>query len=636
MARRLAAVMAVDIVGYSRLIELDEAGTLSAVSERLRTLIEPRVRQYHGRIVKLMGDGTLIEYSSAVDAATCAVEIQCAMADRNADTPPEKQIRYRIGINVGDIVVEGDDIFGDGVIIATRLETLAEPGGVCIADSALNQIRGKLDLTFEAMGGRKVKNVSAPVVAHRIVLDKKAAALRTEIAEVEPRQSPRYRDYRVALAACALAAILALAWWQAPVPGQQGVSAGGSPTRQAANPQEDRPTLAVLPFANISGDKEQEYFSDGMTEDLITDLSKLANLRVVSSTTTAGYKGRSIDVREIGKALGVRYIVEGSVRKAGNLIRINAQLTDATSGSHIWAERYDGILDDIFSLQDQVLAKVVDTLALKLSAQERNRLSAKGTQSVAAHDLYLKGLFQESAFTREGNGKARALYEQALSIDPDYALPYTRMANILELNARNGWTDDIQGDLQRAVDLAEKATRLDPENPRTHWSLGRAAARLRAEGSVKRGIKALQRAIELDPDFADAYAFLGVLYTGDGRADDGLRSVETAMRLNPNYPFWYLFMRGMTRYVVEDYDQAIADFEAAIARSPTAPFLRWWLAAAYAQAGRMDDAEWQVEELYLTGFDGSISTILETNPIQYPPYVKLYREGLVKAGLPEG
>jgi len=396
-----------------------------------------------------------------------------------------------------------------------------------------------------------------------------------------------------------------------------------------------KPAIAVLPFVNLSDDKAQEYFSDGMTEDLITDLSKISNLSVISRTSTSVYKGLKFDIREVGKTLGVRYVIVGSVRKAGEQIRINAQLIDAASGSHLWAERYDGKLRNIFDLQDQVLEKIVASLALKLSQEERQRLAKGGTDNVEAHDLYMRGLFQESRFNREGNREALRLYEQALAIDPGYALPYNRISNIFQMNARSGWSDNVQADLNKAVALAEKAIALDPENPASHWSLGRAVARLKAPGALKRGIAALKRAIELDPDFADAHAFLGVLYVSDGRAEEGLRSIETAMRLNPLYPFWYLYLRGMSRYVVEDYQSAIADFEAAAARSPTVLFVRWWLAASYAQVGRQDDAEWQLEEMKLMEFEGTIATIVETQPMRDPRYLSLQKEGLRKAGIPE-
>jgi TolB-like protein/DNA-binding SARP family transcriptional activator len=382
--------------------------------------------------------------------------------------------------------------------------------------------------------------------------------------------------------------------------------------RKSASPTlSDKPSIAVLPFSNLGDEKEQEYFSEGMTEDLVTDLSKISTLTVISRSSTSGYLGNEIDIREVGKALNVRYVIQGSVRKAGERVRINTQLIDATTGSHLWAERYDGKLNDIFTLQDQVLEKIVGSLVLKLSGEERRRLATRGTDSVAAHDLYLRGLFQESAFTREGNREAVRLYEQALSIDPDYALPYTRISNIFQMNTDNGWSDNFQADLTKAIELAEKAAVLDPNNPYVHWSLGRATARIMTPSA------------------------LAILYVADGRAGDGLRSVETAMQLNPRYPFWYLFMRGITRYVVEDYESAIVDFEAAAKRSPTALFVRWWLAATYAQAGQIEDAEWQVEEMQSIGFDGSISTIIDSGPIQDTGYLSLFRAGLRKAGIPD-
>ena len=372
-----------------------------------------------------------------------------------------------------------------------------------------------------------------------------------------------------------------------------------------------------------------------MTEDLTTDLSKISGLDILSRSITSGYKGRSVDVREVGKTLNVDYVIEGSGRKVCDQIRINVQLVDAKTGAQIWAERYDGSVENIFALQDRMLRQIVDSLTVKLSEEERSRLAARGTFSVVAHDLYLKGLYQESLFTRAGNDEALRLYEQALSIDPDYPLPYARMANIIELGTRNGWSDDIEADLRRAVSLAKKAVELDPMDPGNHWSFGRAIARLGEPGSLEKGMSSLETAIQLDPDFADAYAFRSVLFVADGRAEDGLRSVETAMALNPNYPFWYIFMRGMTRFVVEDYEAAIEDFEAAMERSPTALFVQWWLAAAYAQVGRIDDAEWQVEELVMSGFDGSIETIMQTQPIKDPVYLERYRTGLLLAGIPE-
>ncbi|MEJ2376719.1 MAG: adenylate/guanylate cyclase domain-containing protein [Pseudolabrys sp.] len=633
MKRRLAAILVADVVGYSRLMGADERGTLASINRHREELIEPKARQYNGRTIKLMGDGTLMEFASAVDAVAFATEIQCAMQERNRRVPENQQVVYRIGINVGDIISEGDDIFGDGVNIAARLEAIAEPGGICVSSNVYDQVKGKLDLNFELLGRRSVKNIAEAVSVYRLLLDEKAGRVVT-VVQAAASDKAGWRRY----AAVGLTLVLlsgGIIWWHPWASDTSSRSVKTALVEKARPPLNETPSIAVLPFINMSDDKAQEYFSDGMTEDLITDLSKISGLTVISRTSTSRYKGKKVDIREVGKALNVRYVVEGSVRKAGEQLRINAQLVDAATGGDLWAERYDGNLKGIFSLEDKVLNKITGALTLKLSEEERRRLSAKGTRSVAAHDLYMRGLFEESAFTRDGNREAIRLYEQALSIDPNYALPYTRIANILELNSRNGWSANIQADLKKAVELAGKAAALDPQNPKVYWSLGRAYARFKTPGALERGIKALKRAIELDPNFADAYAFLAVLYVADGRAEDGLRSVETAMRLNPRYPFWYLFMRGITRYVVEDYDAAISDFEGAAKRSPTALFVRWWLAASYAQVGRMEDAEWQLEEMKAMGFKGNIATIIETQPIQDPRYLSVYKEGLRKAGIPE-
>jgi adenylate cyclase len=628
MERRLVAILAADMVGYSKLMAADETGTIERQKAHRTALIDPKIAQYGGRIVKTTGDGMLVEFPSVVDAVQCAVEIQRTMPEREAGVPNEQRIQYRVGINLGDIVIDGEDILGDGVNVAARLEALAEPGGICISRPVHTQIEGKINLAFEDLGERRVKNIPKPVQVFRVLLDAPASKSVKGIIPVAKR-SLHWSLIAGGLVVLVIAAGIAL--WQRPWEPREEPAL----VEAIALPLPDKPSIAVLPFNNMSDDTSQEYFADGMTEDLITDLSKISNLTVISRTSTSGYKGREIDIREVGEALGVRYVIEGSVRKVGEQVRINAQLIDAITGGHLWAERYDGELKDIFSLQDKVLGKIVGSLALTLSEKERRRLASRGTDSIVAHDLYLQGLFEESKFTREANAEAVRLYEQALAIDPDYPLPYARLSNIFQLNPRFGWSDSVEGTLRKAVELAEKAVALDEQNPSLHWILSRAVARTREPDAVRRSIKSMERAIELDPDFADAYAFLGNLYSTDGRLEDGLRSIETAMRMNPRFPFWYLFMRGMNRFMAEDYEKAIADFERAAERSPTAPFVRWWLAASYVQVERQDDAEWEVEELMSMGFDGSIATITETWPNWPAPFMKRYTEALRKAGIPE-
>lgn len=629
MKRRLAAILAADVAGYSRLMEVDEEATLRTLKE-FRETIDALIARRDGRVFGSAGDSVLAEFASPVEAVRCAVEIQEENRKNNANLSEDRRMRFRIGVHLGDVMADGDNLFGDGVNLAARFEGLAEPGGICVSEAIHAQVRKTPDLCFEFMGNRQVKNIAEEVPVYRVLAGADAAP--GTAGAKQPQRGLRW--VAMAAAAVVVAAAVAMAIWISflrPPPPVANVVSDVTPAVMLS----DRTSIAVLPFVNISGDDEQEYFADGMTEDLITDLSKISGLTVISRTSTSGYKGKKIDIREVGEALGIQYVMEGSVRKAGERVRINAQLIDATTGGHLWAERYDGDLADIFSLQDQVLAKIVDSLALRLSEIERRRLAEKGTDSVTAHDLYLRGLFQESAFTREGNREARRLYEQALSIDPDYAMAYARIANILELNARNGWSDDVPADFAKALELAEKAVALDPQDPKLHWSLSRSISRLGTPEALERSIKSMERAIELDADFADAYAYLAVLYTGAGRASDGLKSVETAMRLNPKFPFWYLFMRGMAQFCLSDYQSAITDFETAAERNPRAQFVRWFFAASLAQAGQMEDAEWQVEELNLLGFEGSISTIVETQAIQDPECKERYMDGLRKAGIPE-
>lgn len=630
--RRLAAILATDVVGYSRLMNVDEAGTLTRMTAHLEDVFKPAITEHQGHIVKTTGDGLLAEFASAVEAVECAVHIQTTMAERVKDDPEDHRVLFRIGINLGDIISQQGDIFGDGVNVASRIEALADPGGVFVSQSVAGQIKGKIDTPLEDLGTHEVKNIPDPVHVFRMLLDGAEPGSPLAGAAVS---KPQARVWATWLAAVLVAGIAAAVLWPSPPPpadkpAQKEKTAGDKAVKSQA-----KPGIAVLPFFNVSGDKAQEYLSDGMTEDLITDLSKISELSVISRTSTAGYKGRKFDIRQVGEQLGVRYVIEGSVRKAGEQIRINVQLIDALTGGHIWAERYDGDMKDIFSLEDKVLEKIVGSLALTLSEKERRRLASRGTENVVAHDLYLKGLFDESKFTRESNAEAKRLYKQALAIDPDYPLPYARLSQILQYDIRTGGSDDVEGDLEEAVRLAEKAVALDGQNPNLHWILSRAVARIHKPGKLKQGIKAMERAIELDPDFADAYAFLGQLYGGDGRPEDGLRSIETAMRMNPRFPFWYLFVRGSNYFIAGSYEKAIADLENAIDRSPTAKFLRWVLAATYAEAGQQDDAEWQVEELNSMGFTGNVRVITKTQPLQHPPFLKRYQAALRKAGIPE-
>ena len=640
VTRKLAAILYADAAGYSRLTGVDEEGThrtLSAYLDTITNLIEG----HGGRVLHYAGDAILAEFASAVVAVACAVEVQRDLTDRNKDLPDDRKVQFRIGANLGDVIVDRGEIYGDGVNLAARLESLADPGGICISRKVLHEVRDKLEVGFEFLGDQTVKNIERPVPVYTVLMDPKAAG--NVIGENRARsrlQTPMATAIGVAVLAVVVG-LGALWFFSRPAAPPEAVlekaTAEKTPT-PAETPcpaRTGKPSIVVLPFTNMSGEGEQEYFSEGMTLDLITDLSKICALTVISGPHLIAYKGKSPDA--VAKELGVSHVIEGSVRKAGGRVRITAQLIDAATGTHLWSERYDRELKDIFALQDEVRGKIVSALAIKLAPAEVERLALKGTESVQAYDLLMKGRYQESSFTPGGTAEAIRFYEKATRIDPGYADAYARMANMYDINARFGWSDDVEGDRVKAVELAQKAVALDENNPFSHWTLGRILSRL-GPGGIKnqfKAVKSLERAIELDPNYADAYAFISYLYVGVGEPDEAAAAIESAMNLNPQYPYWYIQNRAVIRYMQGDYDAAIADFEKAAERNPTAIFVRWWLAAAYAQAGLQDDADWQLEEMRSLGFQSTVKEILETTSIiHHAPYVERFAAGLRKAGIP--
>ncbi len=631
MERRLAAILAADVVGYSRLVELDEAGTLSAVKRLFAEIIEPKVRQYHGRVVKLMGDGTLVEFSSAVDAVVCAVEIQHAVAERNADIPPEKQISYRVGLNVGDVVVEGDDIFGDGVIIAARLETLCEPNGVLISENVFNQIQGKIDLSFTALGERSVKNVSKPVTIYAVEMDEKAARLRTE---VQAERKPVWRMYPIGLAGAVLLAVAGLIWLQFNPPAANGDRDTSKTVGQLAASTEIKPSLAVLPFANMSGDSGQDYFSDGITEDLITDLSKISGLSVISGDSTASYKGGDAKPGDVGKDLNVRYVVEGSVRRDNEKVRITAHLVVADTGKYLWAERYDRDYADIFALQDEVVEKIVSALAVKLTPDESRRLARALTDRPEAYDAYLKGLRLESFFTKESNLEAQRQFLEAIKLDQSFAAAYAHLAQTYSLEVENGWTDKPEEIKNKALEAALRGTNLDDELPYAYWSLGRIYSRPFI-GDLERAKIAFKRAVFLNPNYADGYILLAFMYIFSGEAEKSFDLIDKAMQINPRYPFFYIQALGMAQFFIGDYQASVESLNKSVERNPNVPWLRTYLIASYGQLGMKDEAEWEIQEAEILGQEASVDAFMKVTPINDPAYRQMYENALRKAGLPD-
>jgi adenylate cyclase len=492
--RQLAAILAADVAGYSRLMGADEEGTLAALRRVRRELGDPKIAAHRGRIVKTTGDGLLAEFASVVDAVRCAVEVQREMLARNAAIPAERRIEFRMGINVGDIIIEDGDIFGDGVNIAARLEALAEPGGICLSAAAHEQVRDRLDLAFDDLGEQQVKNIARPV-----------------------------RTYRVALGTSSRVVLPA-----------------GAPL-----PLPDKPSLAVLPFQNLTGDAEQEYFVDGMVEEITTAIARLPWLFVIARNSSFTYKGKAVDVKQVAQELGVRYVLEGSVRKAGNRVRITGQLIDTATGAHIWADRFDGALDDIFALQDQVASSVAGAIEPRLRQSEIERASRKPTANLTAYDLYLRALAQSYRFTEEGFAEAVVLARQALAIDPSYAPAAALVGRCRGVQRVQGWGALSDEHIGEACRLARQALEAERDDAETIWQAAYTLFFLGGEAAM--AAAALDRALALNPNAAHAWMGRGLIHAVRNEPEAGDRSHRTGAPFEPVRSV-YLVLRRYHRF----------------------------------------------------------------------------------------
>jgi len=539
--RRLAAIVAADVAGYSRLMAADEAGTLAALRQVWADHFNPTVATYMGRIVKMMGDGALVEFASAVNAVECAVAIQRAMANYNKSRPGLEPIKFRIGVNLGDVIVEGDDIFGNGVNVAVRLEGHAPKGGMLVSDSVHTQVKGKIGIAFVDSGELSLKNIETPVRVWRWADD---------------------------------------------------VLATGVPERASPAPSE-MPSIAVLPFTNISGDPEQELFADGLVEDIITTLSKLAGLRVIARNSSFVYKGRAVDVREAANQLGVRYVLEGSVRKSANRIRINAQLIDAGSGSHVWAERYDRAVDDIFAVQDEITLVLATEMQVKLTEGEQARLHYTTTSNVAAWTHWVQGLSHyRRAITEEESAAALACWNRALALDPTSAALNAMVGFEHVVDARFGWWDDRSTALAKATNYAGQALKLDPENADAHITSGFTTL---MKGSYDKAVAHARRAVQIAPGSADVATYACFILAWSGYPGEAVAHGERAMTLSPNYPGQYLGILGNAYRLSGRIEEAIAAFRAYHARSPGFGLVD--LVTVYQQTGRPEEAKQAAEQL---------------------------------------
>jgi len=622
--RRLAAILNTDAVGYSRLIAEDEVGTvrkLDAYMEEMGVLI----REHGGRVVDAPGDNLLAEFPSATEAVRCAVAIQHVLAARNSDLPSNRKLEFRVGVHLGEVMVKGERIYGDGVNIAARIEGLAEPGGICISSAVRDQVRHKLDIGFEDHGNRKLKNISRPVRVYRVRPASAGAGSR------RPARAERTRLRNAALAAAALVlaiGIVLVATWPRPL-GVVLVLAGlGGPPVAPSLP--DEPSLVVLPFDNLSQDPAQEYFSDGMTEDLTTALATVPGLFVIARNSAFTYKGRPVNVETIGRELGVRYVLEGSVRKVGDRVRFNAQLIDATTGYHLWGRRYDRHLTDIFALQTEITEKILEALPVEIREAEFERVRRSRPGSASAYDAYMKALYHFSQLTRDGHAEARRLCAGVIERDPGDAKCHALLGATYSAEHVLGWNGDPAA-LDRAEEFIRRAIELDPFLPHGHVAMAQVAyLRRRPEEAMA----AAERAVALAPNLDMAHAMLGFAQASAGRTVDALGSIRRALRLNPRAPgpLWgvlgVLNMRaGREREAVELWEQVRTAY-------PELVLIRVLLADHYERSGRHAEAGAAAREILRVNPDMSAERAAALSPLVPADSRRAAAENLRRAGLP--
>jgi adenylate cyclase len=582
--RRLTAILAADVAGYSRLMAADEEGTLAALKTLRREVADPKIKEHRGRIVNTTGDGLLSEFASVVDAVRCAVEVQREIAARNVGVRAERRIDFRIGINLGDIMIDENDIFGDGVNIAARLEALAEPGGICVSRVVRDQVRDKLAIPFEDMGEQQVKNIARPVRAYRALL-------------------------------------------------AEGADRPLIPSEAAPPPLLDRPSIAVLPFHNVSGDPEQEYFVDGITEDLITALSKWRWFLVIARNSTFAYKGKSVDLKEVGRELGVRYVLEGSMRRAGQRVRISSQLINIATGTHLWAERYDRDLTDIFTVQDDITSRVAAAIEPALSRAESQRVIAKRPEHMGAWDYCQRGFWHVHKGTRTDGITAYGLFKQALALDPTLADAHLGLARALIVQWDYGSVEDFAPFVRQARESARQAVALDSENPQAQYV--RAQTSLWA-GDVLAAIAHAGRAIELNENFALGHFYLGIALSLDGRHEEALDAIETGWRLSPRDPRASTWLANKARalYHLRRYEEAI---ETAVSARRIQPHAYGCLVliASYAQLARDEEARNALADIRALPGGSEKTTRWYLDRYSDPVAREHMADGLRKAGLLE-
>jgi len=594
--RRLAAILHADVAGYSRLMGANEEDTLGRLTA-YRAMMADCIGQHGGRVVDTAGDSLLAEFSSVVEATRCALELQEMLTVRNADLPPERRLEFRMGIEMADVLDHDEGVYGDGVNVAARIQALAKPGGLCVSDAVRRSVANRLPVSFEPLGELSVKNITEPVRAFRVLPTTEGSVARLASA-VPPSRKPSYLLIgAIVIALVGLLAVWVLSQKQVEPPAKpvtDQASKSVEPAAKRATVSSDKPSIAVLPFINLSDDKAQEYFSDGISEDIIIDLSRVSNLQVIARNSSFYYKGRTVKAEEVGRELGVGYVLVGSVRKAGDRVRVTAELVDSKDAHQLWTDKFDRKLEDIFAVQDEITQKIVSALVIQLSAREKAELAVKATRNVAAYDLFLRGQQHEWQRTSDDSDTARSLYREAIQLDPNFGRAYGALAVSLARSMAWGLSEKSAQGLDEALTLAQQAVDLNGNLPQTHWALGYVHLR---RHEYEKALASASRSIELAANYSDGYALLALINNTLGRGQEAIRAITRGMALNPHYTWDYSYNLGLGYYHLADYNKAAMMFLDALERNPNIGYPRVFLISTYIRLDRIDDARWEVAQL---------------------------------------
>ncbi len=628
MERKLTAILCADVFGYSRLMGENEEATLSALSS-YRKLIDSLIEQHRGRFVNSAGGSVLAEFASVVNAVQCAVEIQTTLKTENANLPSERRMEFRIGVNIGDVMVDGEQIYGDGVNVAARLESLADPGGICISRTVHENIRNKLPLNYEDLGEQSVKNIAEPVRVFRVMMEGRAAA-RTTAKATERSLRKHWRGGVFSLAGLTLiAAVIVFVQHLSLRPPTTTASIPLAPSPALTLP--DKPSIAVLPFANLSGDPQEEYFSDGITGDIITALSRSPDLFVIDRASSFSYKGKPVRVQEVSRELGVKYVLEGGVQKAAGQLRVTAQLVDAISGAELWAERYDRPLQDIFSVQDELVRRIITTMGLQLVLWDRTGFQRpRGTDNLEAYDYDLRGWQYFYTLTREGLPKAREMWEKAIELDPKYAEAYAGIGLTYLLEGRTFQSRGSSQAFDQAYQWAQKAIALNDSEPWAYMILGVLDLMKRR---YDQAISEAQRAVAIAPNLADGYFWLANILIYSGRPVEAVMAAEKGVRLNPRHPDLWSSQVGLAYLSMRRFNETRSIFEELIVNAPNNPGYHMVEAIADVELGRNDEARAEAAEVLRLSPHYSLATVQQVYPLKDPTMEERWLADLRKAGL---